>query len=444
MVGAIETALDSPDRSTAELLVAWMAQVDVPESSLVLARYSVLHPDEAVRGRAMDALAARPLHDFMPELLAMLSSPVTTLIEPRFDDDGRMIGYRQSFGREGMNENVIQVIDREFRRVLDGRSFEQILGADVTAEALIREQAAAEVEERRLAIEAQNDLIEQLNERITAVVGRVSGRLVAPVAADIWRWWDAHNETDYQADKTARLRRSQVISLVAVSAPSAPSESFESSVPPVRGPLSQSRECFVAGTPVITAFGPRAIETILPGDLVLNRDLQTGALRWKPVLKATTRPPAPTITITLAAAGTAAESVRCSNGHLLWVSGQGWKKASELQAGDVLHAARTPVRVARVEPQPPVQTDNIEVADEPNYFVGRSMVLTHDVTPRETNRQAFPGQDHVQRSIAPRPRQCHQRTGAGTFAHGRGSGWAGRQATRRGRGWGSGDGPAPA
>jgi hypothetical protein len=399
MVGAIETALDSPDPFVSKLLVAWMAQVDVPESSLVLARYGVLHPDEAVRSLAMDKLAARPLHDFVPELLAMLSSPVTMLIQPSFDPQGRMIGYRQAFGREGMGENDIQVIDREFQRVLDGGSLTQIMAADVTAEAMIRQQAAAEVEARRLEMERQNALIEQVNTRITAVVARVSGRLIAPVAADMWHWWDAYNETEYQADKTARLRRSYSVSTVAVSAPPESSGPPDSSTPP-----RTRHECFVAGTPVITKVGPRAIETILPGDLVLNRDLETGALRWKPVLKATTRPPTATIAITLAETGGAAETFRCSTGHLFWVSGKGWKKASELQAGDVLHAAKTPVRIASVQPLAPAQTHNLEVADAPNYFVGHAMVLTHDVTPRGTNRQAFPGQDQVQRSTAPLPR----------------------------------------
>ncbi len=136
-------------------------------------------------------------------------------------------------------------------------------------------------------------------------------------------------------------------------------------------------------------MGPKPIETILPGDLVLNRDLTTGALRWKPVLKATTRPPAATIAITLEETTSAPETFRCSTGHLFWVSGKGWKKASELKENDILHGAKTPVRIARVEEQPIAQTFNLEVADAPNYFVGRNMILSHDVTPRETNRKRF-------------------------------------------------------
>jgi hypothetical protein len=390
MVGAIEAALDAPDPFTSKLLVEWMGQVDAVESSQVLARYSLLHPDEAVRAMAMDKLATRPLHDFVPDMLGMLSSPVTMMIQPSYDPQGRLVGYRQAFGREGMGENDIQIVDRGFQRAIGGATLGQIMAADVTAEAVIRRQAESEVNARRLEMQRQNALIEQVSERVAAVVARVSGRLIAPVAADMWHWWDEYNETEYQSGKTERVRRSYSVATVSISGP-----------PESAGPPDSTGECFVAGTPVVTKVGPRSIETILPGDLVLNRDLATGALRWKPVLRATTRPPVATIAITLEETGGAAETFRCSTGHLFWVSGKGWKKASELQVDDVLHAARTPARIAHVEPQPIAETHNLEVADAPNYFVGRAMILSHDVTPRETNRQTVPGQDHVLRLSDP-------------------------------------------
>lgn len=233
----------------------------------------------------------------------------------------------------------------------------------------------------------QNAFIEQVNQRIAAVIARVSGRLLTSDAADMWRWWDEYNETEYQISKADRVRRSSSVSTVSVSLPET-------------APSSEAYECFVAGTPVVTKRGLRPIETVLPGDLVLNRDLATAALRWKPVLKATARPPTATIAITLDGVG--GETFRCSTGHLFWVSGTGWKKASELRANDVVHGAKAPARIARVEPQPITTTYNLEVADSPNYFVGRAMILTHDVTQRETNRQAFPGQDVVRQLSDPR------------------------------------------
>jgi len=387
MVGAVEAALGSPDPFATQLLVDWMAEVDTAESSAVLSRYALLHPDELVRSAATEKLVTRPLHDFVPELLAMLSSPITMMVEPRFDRQGRMVGYRQAFGRERMGENDVQIVDRGFQRVIaGGGDLERIMAADAQVEGMIRGQAQTEIRTSLEEMARQNAFIEQVNQRIAAVIARVSGRLLTSDAADMWRWWDEYNETEYQRSKADRVRRSSSVSTVSVSLPET-------------APSSEAYECFVAGTPVVTKRGLRPIETVLPGDLVLNRDLATAALRWKPVLKATARPPTATIAITLDGVG--GETFRCSTGHLFWVSGTGWKKASELRANDVVHGAEAPARIARVEPQPIATTYNLEVADSPNYFVGRAMILTHDVTPRETSRQAFPGQDVVRQLSDP-------------------------------------------
>ncbi len=390
MVGAVEAALNTPDVPTSKLLIDWMGQVDCVESSVVLTRYSLLHPDEALRKLASDKLVTRPLHDFVPEMLQMLSSPITMMVQPSFDRDGNLIGYRQAFGREGMNEKDMQVIDRGFRRVMGGGDQVDLVGA-AAVESQIRQQAAAELQARGLEMQRQNELIKQVNERISNVIAKVSGKPMTTVAADMWNWWDEYNETEYQSYKPDRYKRTVSISTYEV-------PTYSSTPTP-----SENPECFVAGTLVVTQLGMKAIETIQPGDLVLNRDMDSGALRWKPVLRATTRPPAATLDLVLDEGTSQAETFRCSTGHLFWVSGKGWKKASELQPRDILHGAQSPVRVSRIETRPPALTYNLVVADAPNYFVGQHKVLTHDVTPRETNRQQLPGHDRVKELSQQRP-----------------------------------------
>ncbi|MGC4003039.1 MAG: polymorphic toxin-type HINT domain-containing protein [Pirellulales bacterium] len=263
----------------------------------------------------------------------------------------------------------------------------------VEQEEQLRRQAEAEVRANLAAVERQNELIKQINERIAKVIEKVSGQAYTDVAEDLWKWWDAYNETEYQKYKPDRYTRSVAVYTVAeynYTPPPSPAP-VRREVPPG---TRRSCECFVAGTSVVTQWGMKPIEAILPGDLVLNRDLHTGRLDWKPVLKPTMREPSPIVEI---AAGD--DTFLCTSGHLFWVSGAGWKKASELKAGDVLHGAKTPTTVVSTINRPAAPTFNLEVADSPNYFVGKSMLLTHDVTPRETNRQKVPGQDLLRRVV---------------------------------------------
>jgi hypothetical protein len=393
MVGAVETALNTPDVPTSKLLIDWLGQVDCVESSLILTRYSLLHPDEALRTLATDKLVTRPLHDFVPEMLTLLSSPITMMVQPSYDRQGRLTGYRQAFGREGMGDKDIQIVQSQIQRVQQQRPMNRAntnrgnrvvqtaldRARDAEVEAQLRQQAEAEVQVRKLEMERQNELIKQFNERIAAVVAKVSGKQLTAVAADMWKWWDEYNETEYQKYKPERYKHS----------------SYSYEVPQYSTPTC---ECFVAGTTVVTKTGPMAIENIRVGDLVLNRDLQTGELNWQPVLRATVRPPFATVAISIDD-----ETLRCTAGHLFWVSGAGWKKASELKVGDILHGAKTPARISAVEAQPVAETYNLEVADHPNYFVGKHLILTHDVTPRETHRQTFPGQELVRQLSEQRP-----------------------------------------
>ncbi len=118
-VGAVEVALNTPDEPTSQLLIEWMSQVDCVESSLVLARYSLLHPNVLLREQATDQLAKRPLHDFVPELLQLLSSPISMLVQPTYKN-GYFVGYHQAFGREGMSAKI----SRSFLKLFSGnRSF---------------------------------------------------------------------------------------------------------------------------------------------------------------------------------------------------------------------------------------------------------------------------------------------------------------------------------
>jgi hypothetical protein len=124
---------------------------------------------------------------------------------------------------------------------------------------------------------------------------------------------------------------------------------------------------------------------------VLSKNVQTGLLAWKPVLERTERPPTELVQMSVGD-----ETFRCTPGHVFWVSGKGWRKASTIQAGDVLHGAETPTTVDQIVAGGNEATFNLIVSDHANYFVGKQLILSHDFTPRGYTPAVIPGVLDVQ------------------------------------------------
>lgn len=376
-VPAVEALLASPAVDASRVVVEWLGKIDTVEASQVLARYSLLHPQKEIRTAAVAKLQQRPLFDFVPDLLSMLSSPVNAMLIPSFER-GRLTGYRQAFAQEKFDKIDFVVVDRTFDRQrtavavtgAGGRVLADLQNQAVNAQ--VQELATAEARLSEVARQRENSQVLARNARISEVLSQIASREFDD-AQSMWKWWDEVNETGYQQFKPERYRRN----------------SLSTVVPEYR---RVSCECFVAETQVMTRRGLRPITQVVVGDTVLSRDVLTSELSWKPVLRTTTRPPEK-----IAAIRVGKDELRCTTGHLFWVSGQGWKKASELKPGDVLHAAEEPMVVVGTQEQSAEPTFNLEVADNATYFVGHSLVMTHDVTPRTAGRQGVPGQLFVAR-----------------------------------------------
>jgi Pretoxin HINT domain len=424
-VPAVESILSSPTSIVATLVVDWMAAIDSLEASQALTRYALFHPDTSVQRQAREKLKIRPLHDFVPELIELTVSPVAAMLVPVFSADGTLAGYRQAFAQEGAERNNLLVVDTTISRFsistvvnsadADDNAMVRTVDAGVNAanrgiERSVNELAAQEALTRQAAMQQTNAAIAARNVRIAELLSFVSGTEIPSTPQGIWQWWDTYNESNTQLAKSSQVRRSAITHL-------APRyEAFAYARRPdylgegvyAVGNMSRSgslfgdragsggrmggfsgpiqAECFVAGTPVMTHKGLTAVDRVRTGDLVLSRDLESGSLAWKPVIVATQRPPAATIEIQ-----TSSQSMRCTGGHLFWISGTGWAKASQLKPGDVLHCASEPTVVMNVKDMPAAPTFNLSVADNANYFVGEEMILTHDVTKREPTRMRVPG-----------------------------------------------------
>jgi hypothetical protein len=125
--------------------------------------------------------------------------------------------------------------------------------------------------------------------------------------------------------------------------------------------------CFVAGTPILTPEGSKAIEQLHTGDRVLSSpekvgDGQIGARRIKEV----TRGRAKLVGITVSG-----HLIQASREHPFFVRGESWTPASSLTAGDFLrtHDGRW-VEIEAVAEGPESWVYNVRVEENPTYFVG--------------------------------------------------------------------------
>ncbi len=398
-VPAVESVASAMGDQAVKLSLEWFSVIDSPAASQSMARVALLHPTAAIRQSALKQLKQKPVYDYVPELLTLMSGPVNFMAVPTFDRDGNFTGYRQAFAKEGMNEHNIQITDRTFQRVLatravvetspSGRERVGLRGpanfmggmlapwtsVEDAVDAILRERmvnqltqlaAANEVAQRQAAAMQENQAIQDRNERISQVISYISGEELPADPKEVWQWWDKYNETNYQAYKPERYKRN----------------SLSLRVPQ----YVTTHECFVAGTPVMTQRGMRPIDQVVVGDMALSRNVSTGKLCWMPVIANTFQPPAKTVTIT---AGK--DKLTCTLGHLLWVSGSGWKKASEIKTGDLLHTAAAPATVLATTAAEDQPTYNLEILDNHTYFVGHNHILSHDVTPRQSTRAIIPG-----------------------------------------------------
>ncbi len=241
----------------------------------------------------------------------------------------------------------------------------------------------ASLQDRQLRVSKENEQINQINRRIATVLTHIVDVEFAAVPRDVWSWWDRYNETSYQQTKFYRKRYGQI----AFAAPRP--YTFEQ---PILGPTRTEfhvykASCFVAGTKINTLRGLKAIESVMPGDMVLSCDIRTGELGYKPVICGTNRDPAKTVILKVDD-----EVIHATSGHLLWVCGKGWVKAGEIKVGELLHTSAEPAVVVSSSPGPELPTHNLIIADTHNYFVGTSRVLSHDVLPRGAVEEQVPGQ----------------------------------------------------
>ena len=413
VIPVIETVFSHAPAASGRAAIAGIAAIPEVKASESLVRFAVQAENEQVRQAAAEALKSRDIFSYVPMLLAGLSNPIEISFQT-FVTPGGLFGERLTLYREGPEYNMSVTSGVTALPNFTPRADAIAVPQTAQAEAQVAQQAASDQLTAQAAM-AENERSALANERIIATLRVATGNdSLGDGANDWWEWWQKYNELHFSGDPaTYEVNRSAYTYYGAQFVPlaqswqqpqptyQAPASKPSYSTPQYSAPTTGLRylglpknlhydsgviACFVPGTVVWTVTGQVPIEQVNVGDLVLAQDVDTGELGYKPVLRTTKGPPLPLVEIR---AGK--ETVRCTRGHLFWVSGKGWEMAKELKVGDRLHTTKGTLLIDAVEERGEAACHNLIVPDFNTYFVTNEQILVHDIDVRGPTTATVPG-----------------------------------------------------
>lgn len=360
-----------------------------------LVRHAVLAPGKKARALATEKLKPRDQHDFIPMLLSGLAMPIESSFNVKTDTNGN-VHYSHALYREGPNSDWSYTLNKtSAQHDLTAWSiqFDKVGNASLVPPAespvvvnwkMARVAAASQTRYARNAsatefnVAQANEATEELNARIVPVLAATTERDYGDSPKAWWDWWRSSNEY-YASDHPVEQYYGSERRNYYYNDPG-PSAYF----PVYNGTSNHS--CFIAGTPVWTKTGKKPIEKIELGELVLSQDVESGELKYQPVLATTERPPSPTLKLTFDK-----DELVATLGHPFWVSGVGWRMTKELADDVLVHSLHGSKRVQSVHPDVEAKAYNLVVANFDTYFVGNTAVLVHDNTEHHSAPVSVPG-----------------------------------------------------
>lgn len=374
---ALEQAIGDAGDATHEAYIRWLGGFDCYEASIALARQSIFSDQATIRLLASKTLKSRPFEDYLRELIASVK---VVSVAPEIWDDKRRGLHATSLQWKDLDEvgsaNLVLRHPSDITRFISIRR-----GIDVTFSwgdtakyhawngHMVR-LCKSQAEERAATATFRN-------ERVFRTLSTVMDRSVQS-AEEAWNLWHEVADTEPGQSRVS-LNYDQSWYFDGRTA-------RRTTVQPVRYQRIQM-SCLAPGTPIQTETGPRAVETIEPGDRVLAQDIETGELSLKPVFARTCREKAKQVRVK-----TTDNDVVCSQGHPFWVNGIGWVQARALQPRMPLHTVLGSTEVTAVEPAGEGEVYNLVVADAHTYFIGgENAFLSHDITHRQATNTLVPG-----------------------------------------------------
>ncbi len=380
------------------------------EACLALVKIAVASPESVAAEIAIDGVKEYRLEFFVPELLALIEDDVEMRQDLVVKPNGELV-LEQVMLREKSDLKSMQVINKMITldssrlpvgasRASTPRSIGMFGGLTIqsarllvsspeneSAKSIAKRDAERQAEKAEDEVRQHNAKAKELRQNVVRVLNATTGANPGTSAQEWWNWWEGECEDNRISSKPYVLGYAKDYGSLVYGRQVSNVESR--SVLPLVSPPVRRCECLVAGTPVQTLSGLRAIESIKTGDMVLSNDIESGKIEFKPVLRTTVRPPVETMVIT-----TNKEAIQTTLGHYWWVSGHGWLRTKEIAAGMRLHTATGTCLVESVEPvSEKAVTYNLIVADNHSYFVGVERVLSNDATELKPSLMKVPGLD---------------------------------------------------
>ncbi|MFT5326620.1 MAG: hypothetical protein ACI8P0_004497 [Planctomycetaceae bacterium] len=371
-VGAVDLVLGrSPRLSTARAAMQTLGQIDSYEASQVLAKFAVFSDIPTIRREATQQLSGRRYEDFVPGMISLMATETQATFTPYRIAPSmyhREIVVDLKLQRE--TDDQIQVshgrlrLISEITRVLRFTGQRKLVPHNPASFSAFTFDTQIHSAKRR--IDELNEVTAEINNRIVPVLASLSGRNTNPNPNYWWNWWNEERDVDAAPREVVEVNEEDTI---------------------IRDTYTLHRvSCFAAGTPAWTETGLKPIESIRIGERVLSKNVETGELAFRTVLKTTVRKAKPLVVIR-----SDGEEIKATGGHQFWQSGQGWVKARDLEAFGRLHTVTGNVFVNDVQPGPTEQTYNLVVEDSHTYFVGKAGLLVQDLLLTAPTNMVVPG-----------------------------------------------------
>lgn len=402
VIPALDIAAGQANPTVAKHFVSAIGRFQTREACIALAGIAIANTSTDVGTHSIEILRKYPLEFYVPDLLDLMSTEYELTSQLVTRPNGEMVlqlvqmrELRNRFEKNQMDK-LMAVSPQEKAKKSSGMSVELIAGRllqfqsvatsknavkNGLAASVISKEAKRDAEEAQAELDRTNESIRSLQRNIAMVLRSTTDAKLDDEPRSWWIWWDAseksYNEGDKPYDQSyVENRSSMILQTQKVQAVTR----YQSLIP-------RRLDCLALGTQIQTESGLKSIEKIQIGDLVVSQNIGTGQLSFRPVLRITRRPEAPTRDILLSSG----ETIRATLGHPWWVTGRGWVKTKDLQKDYVLRTPEGFEKISDLQDREPIETLNLVIDQDHTIFVGQSRILSSDATELTPTFQRVPG-----------------------------------------------------